>query len=142
MIIIQCLTCLSCNQDRGSEATLSGDPEKEVIIKRRDDGTLSSVNQVVEDGIVHGIRVTYYSDGKTVYSKLTFNYGIRNGSSIRYYRNGQIFEHTTYRDGKKHGPARKYYKNGDLTAEYEYENGIIMPGLKGCYLILMPMQPA
>lgn len=130
MIIMAYFMCLSCNRDTGSEPAHSGDTEKEVIIKRRNDGTLSSVNQVVENGVVHGLRVTYYSDGKTVHSKLTFNYGIRNGPSIRYYRNGQIFEHTTYRDGKKHGLTRKYYKNGNVMAEFYHEEGNALPGLK------------
>ena len=54
-----------------------------------------------EQGIVHGLRVTWYSDGKIVYSKLTLNHGIKNGPYIRYYKNGQIFEHTQYREGKE-----------------------------------------
>jgi hypothetical protein len=130
LIILFGMLCLSCKQKAGTENPHSGDPEQEILVKRREDGTLSSVNQIDEMGIVHGIRVTYYPDGKTVYSKLTLNHGIKHGPFIRYYRNGQIFEHSAYRDGKKHGPARKYYKNGSLLAEFAYDNGILLPGLK------------
>jgi antitoxin component YwqK of YwqJK toxin-antitoxin module len=80
--------------------------------------------------MVDGIRVTYYPDGKTFYSKHMFNHGIKMGASIRYYNNGQIFQHTHYEDGKRHGLTRKYYKDGKLLAEFEHENGNILPGLK------------
>ena len=130
LIILLSLICLSCQHDSGSENTHPSDPQQDILAKRRTDGTLSSVNQIDEMGIVHGLRVTYYSDGKTVYSKLTLNHGIKNGPFIRYYKNGQIFEHTGYKDGKKHRLTRKYYKNGSLMAEYKYSNGIILPGLK------------
>lgn len=106
------------------------DPTGEVVVRRRSDGTVSSVNQVDESGRVHGTRVTYYPDGKTVYSKLTFNHGIKQGPSLRYYDNGQVFEHLGFVKGEKHGPARKYHKSGRLLAEYEFEHGIAMPGLR------------
>jgi len=121
---------ISCSDSKKSGEDMRSDHVPEVIIKKREDGTLSSVNQVDEMGRVHGIRVTYFSDGKTVYSKFAFNHGIKQGPSIRYYRNGQIFEHSSFENGKKHGLSRIYYKNGDLLAECEFENGLILPGLK------------
>lgn len=53
-----------------------------------------------------------------------------NGPFIRYYHNGQVFEHSNYMEGKHHGPARKYYMNGALTASYAYDHGMVLPGLK------------
>ncbi len=47
-----------------------------------------------------------------------------------YYKNGQVIKHSTYKDGKKHGLSRKFYKNGNLQAEFDCENGNILPGLK------------
>jgi len=102
----------------------------EVVVKKRDNGTRSSVNQVDDMGKVHGFRVTYFADGKTIYSKQAFKHGIKNGPFIRYYNNGQIFQHTHYEDGKRHGLTRKYYKDGKLLAEFEHENGNMLPGLK------------
>lgn len=116
------------SQDHQSASTAVTEPE--TVIKRRDDGTLSSVNQVDEEGRVNGIRVTYYPDGKTIYSKMTYEHGIRQGPSIRYYDNGQVFEHADFSDGKKQGLTRKYYKDGRLLSECEYENGIVLPGLR------------
>jgi hypothetical protein len=102
----------------------------ETVIKRRDDGTRSSVNQVDANGMVHGMRVTYYPDGKTIYSKHSFDHAVKQGPSVWYYRSGQVFKHINYKDGKKDGPARVYYKNGNLTAEFEYKNGKVLPGMK------------
>jgi hypothetical protein len=119
----------SCS-DTKRQSDSKADTESETVIKRRDDGTLSSVNQVDEEGRVNGMRVTYYPDGKTIYSKLTYEHGIKQGPSIRYYDNGQVFEYTGFGDGKKNGLTRKYYKDGMLLSECEYENGNVLPGLK------------
>ena len=99
-------------------------------MKKRDDGSISSVNPVDAMGMVHGVRLTYYSDGKSYYSKVSFFHGKKQGPAIFYYRNGQVFKHTGFQFGKHHGPARKYYKNGSLMAEYEYDQGMMLPGLK------------
>jgi len=118
----------SCSRSADPVGDSTSDPQ--VLVKRRDDGTISSINQVDEQGIVHGSRVTYFPDGLTVYSKLTFNHGIKEGPSVRYYENGQVFEQATFENGKKHGPQRKYHKSGELLAEYTYKNGHAQPGLK------------
>jgi len=104
--------------------------ESEIVVKRREDGTISSANQVNELGQVHGTRLTYFPDGKTVYSKLTFRNGIKDGLSVKYYDNGKVFEMATFENGEKHGPQRKYYKTGELLAVYDYEHGHALPGLK------------
>lgn len=130
LITIPGLLICSCHRGEQQDRDPKNDQGTDVVVRKREDGTISSVNEVDEMKMVHGVRVTYYSDGKTVYSQTTFEHGIKNGPSIRYYRNGQPFEHTGFRDGKKEGPTRKYYMNGDLMAELSYENGIIQPGLK------------
>jgi hypothetical protein len=120
----------SCHHSPKEEASSARDPDNHVVVKRRADGSISSINQVDNLNRVHGTRVTYYADGKTVYSKTTFEHGIKNGPFERYYRNGQIFEHTPYKDGNADGLTRKFYMNGDLMAEFHSENGVILPGLK------------
>ncbi len=124
------ILCFSCSQSEKNKEEVLENNTPETIVKRRDDGTISSVNQVDAGGIVNGMRVTYYPDGKTIYSKLTFDHGHRNGPSIWYYKNGQVFKHSTYKNGKKHGLSRKFYKNGNLQAEFSCENGNVLPGLK------------
>jgi len=126
-ILLVNLSCIhSGDRDTGSKDAA----KPRVIVKKRDDGTISSVNQVDEEGRVNGVRVTYYADGESIHSKLTLSHGILEGPSIRYYNNGQIFEHAGFKDGKKHGPARKYYKDGKLLSECTYKDGNVQPGLK------------
>jgi len=119
----------TCNHstNKQEEATVDGQPN--TIVKRRDDGTVSSVNQVDELGRVHGVRVTYFSDGKTIFTKFTFKHGKKEGASVRYYDNGQIFEHASFKGGKRDGLTRKYHKSGELLAEFKYRDGIALPGL-------------
>ena len=130
LAFLMLLLNVSCVHSSQNDTGSKGKNGNRVITKRRDDGTLSSINQVDEEGRVNGVRVTYYADGKTIHSKLTFSHGIKEGPSIRYYNNGQIFEHTGFKDGEKDGPTRKYYKDGKLLSECTYKDGNVLPGLK------------
>lgn len=120
----------SCMRSHETEGDAPAKDSATTILKKREDGTLSSANQVDDLGRVHGVRVTYFADGKTIYSKLSFKHGKKHGSSIKYYDNGQVYEHASFENGLKHGPTRKYYKNGKLMAEFSHENGVVLPGLK------------
>ena len=79
---------------------------------------------------MHGIRATYYKDGKTLYSKQTFSHGRKQGPATWYYTNGQVFKQTNFEEGKRQGHTRIYYKDGKLSAEFESEHGMVLPGLK------------
>jgi len=124
------LLSISCVHSSGPEEETPGNDKPDIIVKRRDDGTISSVNQVINGKIVHGVRATYYRDGKTLYSKQTYNYGVKHGPATWYYRSGSVFKLTHFEDGKRQGLTRIYYKNGDLLAEFESEKGNVKPGLK------------
>lgn len=122
--------CLSCNHSKLPDENSVPDSEAETIVKRRDDGTISSVNQVDEFGRVHGVRLRYYGDGKTLYSKQSYSQGRKQGPAIWYYKDGQVFRQSNFEDGKRHGTTKVYYKDGSLSAEFEAEHGNILPGLK------------
>ena len=130
LILLIGLLSFSCHSTQQEEARNLEETGDHIVIKKRDDGTTSSVNQVDDQNKIHGVRITYYEDGKTVYSRTTFTHGIKNGPFIHYYRNGQVFEHTSYTDGKKDGLTRIYHMNGQLAAEFEYDHGIVLPGLR------------
>lgn len=129
-LFLICAVALSCARSDEAIKEKSDDPEANIVYKRRKDGSISSANQVDENNVVHGIRVTYYGDGKTVRSRISVERGIKQGPSIKYYYNGQVYEHISFKDGEKHGLCRKYHKNGQLLAEFEYSNGLALPGLK------------
>jgi antitoxin component YwqK of YwqJK toxin-antitoxin module len=130
MTFLILIVSFSCFRSTDIDEDTAGEGKPKTIVKKRNDGTLSSVNQVDEEGRVNGVRVTYYADGKTIHSKFTFSHGIKQGPSVRYYENGQVFEHAGFKDGEKNGLTRKYYKNGTLLSECEYMNGKVLPGLK------------
>ena len=117
----------SCSNKGDSE---SAEKRPQYIKKYRDDGTLSSVATVNEEKYAHGVKVNYYSDGKTVHSKVTYDNGRKTGPAIWYYKNGQIFEHTGFNNNIKQGLTKKYYKSGKLMAEFNYDKDMITPGLK------------
>jgi antitoxin component YwqK of YwqJK toxin-antitoxin module len=104
--------------------------DSNVVIKRREDGTVSSVNPLDEEGFVHGIQVNYYEDGKTLHSKVTYVHGTKQGPALWYYKNGQVYEHTAYVRGLREGLTRKYYENGVLMEETTYSQGKELPGKK------------
>ena len=130
LLFLAFLVSFSCKRSSGAEDVISSDKDPETIVKRRDDGTISSVNQVDANDRVHGIRATYYGDGKTLYSKQTCSHGKKQGPAMWYYRNGQVFKQTNFEDGKRHGLTRVYHKSGKLSAEYESDHGNVQPGLK------------
>ena len=120
----------SCSQSSDMKEDAARENKPKTVVKKRDDGTISSVNQVNDNNRVHGVRATYYEDGKTLYSKQTFSHGKKQGPATWYYTNGQVFKQTNFEDGKRNGLTRIYYKDGKLSAEYESEKGNVLPGLK------------
>jgi hypothetical protein len=82
LAFLMLLVSFSCSHSNDNTDDSEMDHKPEVVVKKRADGTISSVNQVDEWGMVDGIRVTYYPDGKTIYSKHMFNHGIKMGASI------------------------------------------------------------
>ena len=125
---------LSCGSGTGNTAengtgSQKGDEEK-MVTKRRDDGTISSINPVDDEGYVHGVKVNFYEDGRTVHSRVTYVHGRKHGPAIWYFKNGQVYEHTNFHHGRKHGLTRRYYEDGQLMEELTYEQGEELPGKK------------
>jgi hypothetical protein len=120
----------SCSQSPDTKEDVAGENKPETVVKRRGDGTISSVNQVNDNNRVHGMRATYYEDGQTLYSKQTFSHGKKQGPATWYYKSGQVFKQTNFEEGKRHGLTRIYYKDGKLSAEFESKHGNVLPGLK------------
>jgi len=120
------------NSDTSKKEGADKDTPK-LVKKRRDDGTLSSVNPVDEEGYVHGVKTNYYEDGKTIHSRVSYSHGRKHGPALWYYKNGQTHEHTGFHYGKKQGLTKKYYKTGELLEELTYEQGDVVPGSKKKY---------
>jgi len=119
----------ACKADTGSSNQEEVDQPK-MVKKRREDGTLSSINPVDEEGYVHGMKVNFYEDGLTVHSKVTYQHGRKHGPAIWFFKNGKIYEHTNYYQNRKNGITQRYYETGELYEESIYDTGEELPGKK------------
>jgi len=120
-----------CSSEKKDSSGSSGDEAKPKLVrKHRDDGTLSSVSQVDEDGYLHGVKVNYYEDGKTIHSKVSYKHGRKEGPAIWYYKSGQIYEQTNFHYGRRQGVTKRYYENGVLMEEVTYKQGEELPDKK------------
>jgi len=71
----------------------------------------------------HGIKITYYSDTKTIDEKSTYKNGILDGLYEKYYKNSQLYFKINYKNGKKDGLFESWYDNNRLEERSNYKNG-------------------
>jgi len=120
----------SCNQGKETGEQQSDENTSNVVKKRREDGTLSSLNPVDEQGYIHGVKVNFYEDGVTVHSKITYEHGRKHGPAIWFFKSGKIYEHTNYYQNRKNGLSKRYYESGELYEETMFDAGEELPGKK------------
>ena len=121
---------IACNPGNKKPDSSDEESRESVVRKRRDDGTLSSINPVDEDGYVHGVKVIFYEDGLTVHSKITYQHGRKHGPAIWFFKNGKIYEHTNFIYGRRNGLTNRYYETGELMEEVTFDTGKELPGKK------------
>lgn len=129
-IIFLSLLIASCGGEKTDSEQAADENSPMVVKKRRDDGTLSSLNPVDEDGYVHGVKVNFYEDGVTVHSKITYEHGRKHGPAIWFFKSGKIYEHTEFYQNRRNGVTKRYYESGELYEEIPYEAGEELPGKK------------
>lgn len=132
LILVLSLSILitSCNQGKEPGEQPSDEDTSNVVKKRREDGTLSSLNPVDDEGYIHGVKVNFYEDGVTVHSKITYEHGRKHGPAIWFFKSGKIYEHTNYYQNRKNGLTKRYYESGELYEETMYDAGEELPGKK------------
>jgi antitoxin component YwqK of YwqJK toxin-antitoxin module len=132
LLLIFCISMLivSCNQGKEQTEQSSDENTPQVIKKRREDGTLSSLNPVDKDGYLNGVKVNFYEDGVSVHSKITYEQGRKQGPAIWFFKSGKIYEHTNYDQNRKDGLTKRYYETGELYEEVTYDSGEELPGKK------------
>ncbi|MEN8228403.1 MAG: hypothetical protein ABFS38_09640 [Bacteroidota bacterium] len=129
LILLISVGTIACNPE-SKKSTSSDEEQPSMVKKRRDDGTLSSINQVDEEGYVHGVKTNFYEDGVTVHSKISYEHGRKHGPAIWYFKSGQVYEHTNFIYGRKNGLTKRYYDTGELMEEFTYDTGEELPGKK------------
>ena len=120
----------SCNQGKEANQQAAEENTPNMVKKKREDGSLSSLNPVDEEGYVHGVKVNFYEDGLTVHSKITYEHGRKHGPAIWFFKSGKIYEHTVYYQNRKNGLTKRYYESGELYEETTYDTGEELPGKK------------
>lgn len=124
------LLMVSCNPGKKESEQAADENTPQIVKKRREDGTLSSMNPVDEEGYVHGVKVNFYEDGLTVHSKITYEHGRKHGPAIWFFKSGKIYEHTEFYQNRRNGVCKRYYESGELYEETTYEAGEELPGKK------------
>lgn len=89
---------------------------------------LSISSAIAQNGIVR----SYYSKG-IIQSEISYIDEILDGTSFRYYQNGNLMEEKNYEKGKQKGWVREYYENGLVKTEYYIDDGIIDGFYKSFY---------
>jgi antitoxin component YwqK of YwqJK toxin-antitoxin module len=117
LLVLVLSASFSCMRSANVEEVATNESKPENVVKRRSDGTVSSVNQVNENNRVHGIRATYYEDGKTLYSKQTFDKGKKQGPATWYYMDDKALLQFYLKPGKV------LDRNVDILAEIPTELG-------------------
>ena len=73
-----------------------------------------------KNGVLHGIKKTYYPDGQLA-EKANYLNGNLHGEWFMYSEDGVVLEHLTYDNGELHGPAKFYNGKGELVTEGNYK---------------------
>lgn len=123
LIISLSILMTSCNQGKDETDQKTDDDAPQMVKKRREDGSLSSLNPVDEEGYIHGVKINFYEDGLTVHSKITYEHGRKQGPAIWFFKSGKIYEHSTFDQNKKTGITKRYYETGELYEETSYDAG-------------------
>lgn len=130
LILSLSILIVSCNPGKKETEEAADENTPHIVKKKREDGTLSSINPVDEEGYVHGVKVNFYEDGLTVHSKITYEHGRKHGPAIWFFKSGKIYEHTEFYQNRRNGVSKRYYESGELYEETSYEAGEELPGKK------------
>lgn len=128
MILALAMGMGACKADNSQSQEEEDQPN--MVKKHREDGTLSSLSPVDEEGYIHGVKVNFYEDGLTVHSKVTYEHGRKHGPAMWFFKSGKIYEHTSYYQNRKNGITKRYYETGELYEETSYDAGEELPGAK------------
>ena len=102
-------------------------PGHETVEERWPDGTMRQRKQVLrlEDGttVDDGPFERWYIDGTKEYSAV-FVRGKKDGTTVRYHRNGQIASRQQYQDGRLDGPSVSWDDGGRKVKEENWADGL------------------
>lgn len=85
------------------------------------DGKTIVSEENYKNGLLHGVFITYFSEGKKA-ETAHYKNGKFHGNVLRYSSEGVLLDDLHYENGKLHGPAKYYNVAGKLVRKGTYEN--------------------
>ena len=93
------------------------------MIFRKNQGKLRKLRaDNFKDGKMHGLSTEWYENGQKSLER-NLIYGMKQGSWIRWYKDGTQALIATYKDGKRVGLSRAWYENGQKKGEATFRAG-------------------
>jgi hypothetical protein len=131
ILVVFVITCLACN---GKKPAKEARPESSIDtvtvpdtgytgIKQYMSGTTLVKEVTFKNGVRQGLMKSFYQTGEV---RQTFWYenGVREDSSVWFYREGQPFRTTPYKNDTIDGIQKQYYRTGELKAKIGYSKGL------------------
>lgn len=84
--------------------------------------------EVIKDSVFNGI-VKYFDKSKNFAGFSTFEYGLQDGPSVKYFQSGNKSDSINYKNGLENGDAYKYDSLGHLIYKTYYFNGLAVGGV-------------
>ena len=84
-----------------------------------EDGKTPRLKETYENGKLHGLRTTYYPDGKKSLEE-TYQFNLITGPVRKYYENGNVEWQCEYRASRQHGLYTSFYPSGMMKEQGEY----------------------
>tara|TARA_B100000902_G_C26796293_1_gene662335 strand:- start:56 stop:559 length:504 start_codon:yes stop_codon:yes gene_type:complete len=78
----------------------------------------------LKDGKLHGLSLSYWEDGVTLFMRTNYKNGLEEGFSIWYYPTGIKLKEEFFVDGKREGIGKMFHPNGKILYEIEFKNGL------------------
>jgi len=123
LLAVLALDCFSSTYARTDNPPAPG---HQIVEQRWPDDTLRERKQVLrlEDGttVDDGPFERWYNDGTLEYSAV-FVLGKKEGTTVRYHRNGQVATRQQYHDGKLEGPSVSWNDGGTKVKEENWADG-------------------
>jgi hypothetical protein len=131
IMVIFVITFLACNGKRPAKETPVESSIDTVTvpdtgytgIKQYMSGTTLVKEVTFKNGVRQGLMKSFYQTGEV---RQTFWYenGVREDSSVWFYREGQPFRTTPYKNDTIDGIQKQFYRTGELKAKIGYSKGM------------------
>lgn len=90
-----------------------------------ENGRINSSQGAYSGKLLHGVFKTYHSDSKRLLTAGQFDHGLKTGSWLSWYGNGNLIQRSMYKDGRQDGPFVQFDSSGRPVDTLKYRKGIL-----------------